>query len=67
MSTFIPPTASNIAEWVRKAAGVVNRLQRAPFQTYATAPQNPNEGDGYYDLTTHMAYIWNGTAWQPLF
>jgi hypothetical protein len=64
--SFLPPTATNMAEWVRKASATINGLLRAPFQSSDSAPQNPIEGQGYYDLTTHKARIFDGTIWRDL-
>lgn len=64
---FLPPTFSNIAEWVRKAAGVINGMlsrRNSPFEMLATAPTSPVEGDIYYDTALHKYRNWDGTAWQ---
>lgn len=66
MSLFLPPTTSNLPEWVRKAALTVNTLLRRPFASAPSAPVNPAEGDGYYNTTTHKAQIWDGSVWQDL-
>jgi hypothetical protein len=69
MSLFLPPTASNMAEWVRKVSAAVNTLLRAretPFLELDTAPTNPGRGQAYYDTTTNKVRIWNGSAWNDL-
>lgn len=67
MSLFLPPTASNMAEWVRKAATTVNKLlERQTFTPLATAPSNPRIGDGYFDTSDNKAKIWDGSTWQAL-
>lgn len=35
------------------------------FQQSPTAPQNPILGDTYFDTTSGIPYIWNGTIWLP--
>ena len=40
-----------------------NELQNAVIQNLATAPENPKEGQHYYDTTVHAEFYWNGTAW----
>lgn len=70
MSLFIPPTAANMPEWVRKVATALNAStgrQAFPFERLAAAPSTPDEGQSYYDLTLHKARCWNGTAWNDLF
>lgn len=66
MSLLLPPTTSNMPEWVRKVAVAVNTLLRRPFAPMASAPAKPAEGDGYYDTTLHVARIWDGSTWQNL-
>ncbi|MFD1104580.1 hypothetical protein [Sphingobium olei] len=67
MSLFLPPTASSMPEWVRKAATTVNKLlERQTFTPLGTAPANPRIGDGYFDTSDNKAKIWDGSVWQPL-
>ena len=40
-----------------------NELQNAVIQNLASAPENPKEGQHYYDTTAHAEFYWNGTAW----
>ncbi len=40
-----------------------NEIQNARIQNLATAPDNPVEGQIYYNTTDKRAYQWNGTAW----
>lgn len=37
-----------------------------PFQRLSAAPASPKEGATYYDLTTHKAMVWDGSAWNAL-
>lgn len=72
MSLFVSATASNqsTAEWVRQVATALNAAtarQSFPFQRLDAAPATPDEGQCYYDLTTHKARCWDGTAWNDLF
>lgn len=40
-----------------------NELQNAVIQNLASAPSNPKAGQHYFDTTTNIEYIWDGTAW----
>ena len=40
-----------------------NELQNAVVQNLASAPENPKEGQHYYDTVSKAEYYWNGTAW----
>ena len=40
-----------------------NELQNAVVQNLASAPENPKEGQHYYDTVNHAEFYWNGTAW----
>ena len=76
----IPVTATLMPEWVRKCATTVNQMladQQAdevmearrsvqPFEMRSSAPASPLEGRAYYDTTTHKAYVFDGTVFQPL-
>lgn len=66
MSLFLPPTAPNLPEWVRKVAVAVNALLRVPFQPMDTAPPDPTPGQAYFDKSTGKARVWDGSAWQNL-
>lgn len=65
---FLANTASNMPEWVRKAAAAVNFLLRgaARVQNIAEAPANPDPGTIYFDTTTKKLRYWNETAWVDL-
>lgn len=68
MSLLIPPTATNMAEWVRKAATAINSaLSRPTFTPMAGAPANPDKGQAYFDETLSKARVWDGSAWQNLY
>lgn len=67
MSLHIPPTATNLPEWVRKASVAINTLLgRRAFPALPAAPADPQPGDGYYDTTTNKARIWDGGTWNDL-
>ena len=34
--------------------------------SFATAPQNPQTGDAYYNTSKGMSYLWDGSTWQTL-
>ena len=40
-----------------------NEIQNAVFQNLATAPQNPVEGQFYFNTTDGTLYVYNGTSW----
>ncbi len=40
-----------------------NELQNAVVQNLASAPENPKEGQHYYDTVAKAEFYWNGTAW----
>lgn len=66
---LLPPTATNLPEWIRKAAGVINELIRArnfPFPPGSSDPTNPQAGQVYYNTTTNKARAFNGSAWFDL-
>jgi hypothetical protein len=66
----IIPVDGAAMDWPRKTANAVNRLIKLrshPFVQLAAAPASPTEGQTYYDLTTHKARTFDGTAWQNLF
>lgn len=66
MSLFLPPTAPNLPDWVRKVAVAVNTLLRRPFQPVDALPDNPQPGDAVFDRTDGKAKVWDGSVWQPL-
>ena len=43
-----------------------NELQNARVQNLATAPQNPVEGQIYYNTTDKIIYQWDGEAWKAV-
>lgn len=68
MSLFIPPTAFNMPEWVRKVATAVNVLLARPgFPPLAAAPADPVTGQAYFDTALVKARVWDGSAWQNLY
>lgn len=40
-----------------------NEIQNFRVQNLAAAPQNPVEGQHYYNTVDHIEYVWNGTEW----
>ena len=40
-----------------------NELQNAVIQNLASAPSNPKKGQEYFNTTTNLKYIWDGTKW----
>lgn len=68
MKLFIPVTASNMAEWVRKVASAVNGLLAgaSKLRNLSAAPPSPEPGEIYYDTTTKKARVWDETAWRDL-
>lgn len=42
-----------------------NQIVNAILQNLVTAPENPREGQYYYNSTDKMLYLYNGTAWVP--
>lgn len=63
---MIIPETNSRADWPRKVAQAVNRLLRGAqgFERLAAEPSEPFEGQSYYDLTSHKARTWDGSAWQ---
>lgn len=43
-----------------------NELQNARIQNLAVAPQNPAEGQIYYNTTDKMVYKWDGVQWSAM-
>lgn len=43
-----------------------NELQNARIQNLAVAPQNPAEGQIYYNTTDKMIYKWDGVQWSAM-
>lgn len=67
MSQHLPPTAGNIAEWIRKAALAVNNLLRGLMPTGEGEPPDPSPGQVYFDSTLGKLRCWDGTTWNDLF
>lgn len=40
-----------------------NQILNAVLQNLASAPENPREGQYYYNSTDKILYVYNGTAW----
>ena len=53
-------------DWPRRVAQAVNRLLRGStgFERLDAEPNDPFEGQSYYDTTDHVARTWDGTAWM---
>lgn len=67
MSLFLPPTAPDLASFVRKVAAAVNSLLRGNvFPVSATAPPDPQAGQGWFDSSVNKAKVYDGTTWQAL-
>jgi len=65
-----PPSASEMPNWFRKVAGLINGLlaQRGmPFPSLTEPPLNPQAGQAYFDAMTGRARCWDGSAWNDLF
>lgn len=43
-----------------------NELQNARLHQLAGAPGSPVVGQTYYNTTTNVGYVWNGTGWRPM-
>lgn len=43
-----------------------NELQNVRIQNLATAPENPVEGQIYYNTVDKVIYQWDGTAWKTV-
>ena len=69
MSLFVPSTATNMPEWVRKVASALNSLQTARnvMEVLDAAPSNPATGRFYFDTTLSKARVWDGATWQNLY
>lgn len=77
MTPFVKTTATNLVNWVREAATIINLInarvdviEALPLQVFrklAAAPSSPVEGDVYFDtvLKKHRGY--DGTAWQNFY
>lgn len=61
----VPETPAN-KDWPRKVAQAVNRLLRGStgLERLTAEPNDPFEGQSYYDTTDHMARTYDGTTWQ---
>ena len=79
MKLNVPVTATNIAEWVRRAAAAINallsdveRLKAPPPLTSivfvpSPLPLDPAKGMTVYDQADDKLKVWTGASWQPLF
>lgn len=43
-----------------------NELQNAVTQNLSAAPSSPKKGQRYFNTSTNVEMVWNGTAWRPL-
>ncbi len=43
-----------------------NELQNAVTQNLATAPAAPKKGQTYFNTSTNVTSVWNGTVWRPM-
>lgn len=43
-----------------------NELQNAVTQNLATAPSSPKKGQTYFNTSTNVTSVWNGTVWRPM-
>ena len=61
----IPETQTN-RDWPRRVAQAVNKLLRGSqgFDRLDAEPNDPFEGQSYYDTTDHMARTYDGTTWN---
>lgn len=69
MSLQLPPTATNMPEWVRRVAQAVNGLLSSrgfPFPPVDSLPTDPKPGQAVFDNSDGKAKIWDGAAWQAL-
>lgn len=70
----VPVTTHNIADWVRRAADLINRIenkQASESRVFGTVtltpmaePTDPAAGQTYFDATTGKVRTFDGTAWQ---
>lgn len=63
----LPPTATNLPEWIRTASGIVNRLRRGLMPVGDGPPPDPSPGQIYFDTTLNKHRGWDGSAWQNLY
>lgn len=67
MSLFLPPAATDFADFARKAATAINSILRGNiYPVSPTPPSDPQPGQGWYDSATNKAKVWDGSAWQAL-
>lgn len=63
----LPVVATDMRDWVRKTATVVNALLNgniSPFVKLAVEPPAPIAGDSYFDTALNVVRTYDGTIWR---